>query len=206
MNVSKKKYCFVVSHVSTKQIKCLVCNEKDSELFCTDCEKAYCGEICGGKDFQDHMRICAGLWCNVVAEEKKLGRFHDPCEGRMRKYICYGCCEIKSLKTKICSQCKTARYCSPECQNKDWGAFHKRLCRTYQTTKQRKNLEKKFKKNGMVMKATSDVCWCVLKNGNPLPGNYRTKKEAQTVYDQLEKHKDSFYAVGNYFQKLYYLF
>jgi len=42
--------------------------------------------------------------------------------------ICY-VCDMYSSNTKICSKCKIARYCSRECQIKDWNE-HKHICGT----------------------------------------------------------------------------
>jgi hypothetical protein len=44
----------------------------------------------------------------------------------LRRRECRSC---KSLDAPlICSKCKTARYCSKECQVKDWKNFHKKFC------------------------------------------------------------------------------
>jgi TPR repeat protein len=45
-----------------------------------------------------------------------------------------GCGVIGPLKAfKVCPQCKTARYCGPECQKHDWNAGeHKRTCGTWE--------------------------------------------------------------------------
>jgi hypothetical protein len=46
-------------------------------------------------------------------------------------YLCAACgvSEIeKELVFSRCSKCKDARYCSPECQKKDWKERHRRIC------------------------------------------------------------------------------
>jgi len=46
--------------------------------------------------------------------------------------MCHTCCLILSKKKKKmkCGQCKTALYCSKECQKKDWKElYHKKICR-----------------------------------------------------------------------------
>jgi hypothetical protein len=42
---------------------------------------------------------------------------------------CYGCGKASSLKRfPTCSRCKTAHYCTPQCQKDDW-KNHKKMCR-----------------------------------------------------------------------------
>ena len=38
------------------------------------------------------------------------------------------CCGVVSTSLKVCSRCKNALYCSPECQTADWRAKHKKEC------------------------------------------------------------------------------
>ena len=39
-------------------------------------------------------------------------------------------CKTTEVRLKTCARCKTARYCSPECQKEDWTRGHKHACIT----------------------------------------------------------------------------
>lgn len=49
-----------------------------------------------------------------------------------REQICFNCTRTASAvgeKFKTCSLCKTARYCSVDCQRRDWNSYdHKVMC------------------------------------------------------------------------------
>ncbi len=53
-----------------------------------------------------------------------------------RKIGYYHCCNTNCLHTEdfdtrfqMCAQCQLAQYCSRECQNEDWKAKHKKVCK-----------------------------------------------------------------------------
>merc|ERR1719317_16606 len=54
-------------------------------------------------------------------------------------------CDKLLTKPLSCGQCKTARYCSRNCQRKDWKT-HKKTCRPYQPPRRDKQLNDKFQK------------------------------------------------------------
>lgn len=51
-------------------------------------------------------------------------------------HLCnYVSCKQRADKMKMCKSCKLVRYCSIECQKKDWG-IHKLLCKDINTAKE----------------------------------------------------------------------
>ena len=49
-----------------------------------------------------------------------------------KKKLCWTCFLVK--KVHICQRCKTAAYCSKECQQKDWETQHKEECVVFKNT------------------------------------------------------------------------
>ena len=47
------------------------------------------------------------------------------------KKVCW-CCFLEKEKLNFCSICKTAVYCSKECQKKDWKPQHKHECSVFE--------------------------------------------------------------------------
>lgn len=200
MNISKKTEVLCSSQCPDARRKCVNCPKKNCKLSCSGCTKIYCNISCLRKDMVHHQRTCARFWCVVDKNEKKHGSFNPmPCEGPMRKYICYGCHRIKQLKTKVCENCKNARYCSVKCQKKDWNALHKKTCSTYQAFKSNQKRNEKLTKNRKHLGDKTIEYWSVTKNGNPLPGKYQTQQEAEQARARLNKNKDgNFYAIGEH--------
>jgi hypothetical protein len=62
--------------------------------------------------------------CSCLDEGKKNAK-QNPKTGRCR----YCRNEDPKMELKKCSQCKTAEYCSKECQVADWRAGHKKECK-----------------------------------------------------------------------------
>lgn len=187
-------------HIPNPKLKCKICHKKNCKLLCPHCNTAYCDSPCTVKDLENHRKLCAKFWCIVDREERKDGHFNPvPCEGLRRKYICYGCHEIKQNKTKLCGNCKHARYCSVECQQKNWEAFHQARCSTYRTFRRTQKRRKKFMQNGAKFPDKEISYWSILKNGKPLPKKYQTKREAiQDLVQLIKNKKDGIYVLGIY--------
>ena len=45
------------------------------------------------------------------------------------KNKCWGCCIAVTVDDKKCSACRTAVYCSKDCQVKDWKERHRKWCK-----------------------------------------------------------------------------
>ncbi len=185
-------------------MKCEVCDKKNCKLSCRICESVYCDACCLNKDIYNHIKMCAWFWCVIDINERGRGGFNQTaCESPMRKFICYGCHKIKSRRTKVCENCKTARYCSVKCQTEDWNALHKKACSTYQRIKysqgKTKKITKRISKNGTIPINKKTLHWGITKNGNTLPKKYPTKPEAEEALTRLEKNKDgAYYVIAEY--------
>jgi hypothetical protein len=101
---------------------------------CVKCgEKAIGGEggvdLCGAVFFYEY--------CSLEHKAVLLGELKkamDSSLGRRAPRICVGCKKIEADKHyKLCSRCKTAYYCTVECQKADWG-IHKDMCSTSKKT------------------------------------------------------------------------
>lgn len=179
-------------------LECETCQEKNCRFFCPHCNKVYCSSTCLIIDIKNHQRLCAEFWCVMEIGENNVGHFNPaPCEGHMRKHICYGCHKIKELKTKLCENCQNVRYCSVECQQKDWKDFHKKRCSTYRAFRRTRKMRKKFTKNGAKFPDKEILHWSIVKNGKSLPDKYQTKLEAvQALVQLLKSGEDGIYVLG----------
>ena len=186
------------------EAKCRVCEKKKCKIFCPGCAKTYCTPSCLMKEVEDHVRMCAWFWCLVDTCEKQRGSLNPiPCEGVAGKHICHGCHEIKQFKTKVCENCKNARYCSVKCQADDWKASHKKTCATLKTFRRNQRSNKKVLNSGVPQGNKTTVYWSIMKNGKSFPKKYQTEQEAQQVWARLENNKDGvFYSIGVHHQLL----
>ena len=191
-NLKKTRLCFSLRHPQ-RGLKCKVCKKKNCEFFCPHCKMVYCGSSCVLKDMDNHLKICAQFWCAIDTEERKRGHYNPiPCETLLAKRICFGCHKIKQLKTKLCANCKTARYCSVECQNKDWIAVHQKGCSTYQSFRCARKRKKNLAKNGVKI-----PYWSIIKNGKALPKKYQTKQEAtEGLFQVIGRKEDAIYVLS----------
>jgi hypothetical protein len=54
-----------------------------------------------------------------------------PLQTRKPRLMCSAkLCEKDPSKGSVCSECRSVRYCSKECQRADWKIRHKKLCKT----------------------------------------------------------------------------
>lgn len=76
---------------------------------------------------RDRAEICVPLAKNIIQENFEA--FFPQLQVEKEK-IGVGCkaCNKLSEKLMVCSACKIAKYCSPECQKKDWSK-HKEVCK-----------------------------------------------------------------------------
>lgn len=97
--------------------RCATCRAKFTKhgpkRTCRCKEVAYCDDACLEKDRRHVKRECVAL----LAEQ-------PPPPPRQAKYMCSGCFREKA--TKRCARCKITRYCSVECQRRDWEEHRKR--------------------------------------------------------------------------------
>ena len=67
---------------------------------------------------------------NLIAEEKRALNLRialgENCEND-NQGRCAHCCQI-GTNLPVCSRCKMAEYCDPECKQNNW-AYHRRICR-----------------------------------------------------------------------------
>ncbi len=77
------------------------------------------------------------LWTTFMnkSEIKRKERLERRKKQKRRKKIkrCYGCKIKKSdtMRLRLCSKCKTVRYCSRHCQKKSWNKVHRYFCVHY---------------------------------------------------------------------------
>ena len=90
----------------------------------------------------------------------------------MSKFValpCSGCEDGEAAS--VCSRCKTARYCSRQCQRKDW-KYHKKRCNKYYTSTSlyaeahkavhgycRNSIKKKLKRATLFEMKIADICF-----------------------------------------------
>ena len=114
-------------------MQCDACGKPDATNKCSRCKKArYCSKECQKKAWRDHKPSC------YTPKEQKLMR-------KVAKETTVKACNVCS-KTRISTgkrlhhcPCKLVRYCSVECQKKDWPE-HRKVC-PCDTTK-KKNAKK----------------------------------------------------------------
>lgn len=71
-------------------------------------------------------------YCSVACQEKDFKRHSETCLQSLKKIEVCGACSAPNVSGnafKVCSNCKSERYCSKECQRVHWGA-HKEVCMT----------------------------------------------------------------------------
>src|SRR6218665_1278061 len=93
---------------------CVYCRLENSKMKkCTKCKSAaYCSRECQRADWKRHKTECQ------TQELPSTLPLMSRCNS----------CGVLGTEMKKCSQCKSACYCSPECQRRDW-KNHKITCR-----------------------------------------------------------------------------
>ena len=70
---------------------------------------------------------------------------HESCFGTLTRKLCWGC--FLSKEVHFCAECKTAAYCSKECQRKDWKTQHKEECDVFKNVKKDERCRKELGRN-----------------------------------------------------------
>lgn len=117
-------FCSVIcknKHLRKLQILCGSCDlemNPKTRLMCDACKsKYYCSPECQKKHWPNHKKGC---------KQEQVERKYDP-DSEEAKYTCCLCFKRSTKEMNHCARCKKYRYCSSECQKKDWPA-HKKIC------------------------------------------------------------------------------
>jgi hypothetical protein len=74
---------------------------------------------------QETLLLVSKEWLETASKVKTI---FDPSEvWALQFQVCRGCHKT-SLKLSQCSKCKSARYCSKQCQSKHWKSVHRLVC------------------------------------------------------------------------------
>lgn len=122
---------FAKNYRKEKDLTCYVCHEKIDDfkfIYHMGMHDAHSGEIITASKAPVLM-ISSPECVRHFTTMRKRCPIH-----RKIKYhkICVNC-GTKSENMKKCSQCKSARYCSSECQRADWKK-HKKICKHFALT------------------------------------------------------------------------
>ena len=104
---------------STFNKKCGACNtEVDEKRCCSRClQRWYCFRACQKADWSHHKVEC-------FTREEKSQRKLIVKQTTVKECII---CNKTDVKLRSCASCRSARYCSSECQKKDWSK-HRIIC------------------------------------------------------------------------------
>ena len=167
---------------------CNRCEKTLAVMSCRGCTKVYCSDACMSQDAFPHGKMCGKYWCFFDASSKKhLLQNNVPCPKSILRNICHCCYQLKSTKTRRCGDCKAVRYCSVECQERDWNVCHEKLCDTCQRFQKSEKLKRELKKSYLVTWKQSSCHWVMIKDGKPLPQKYLDIAEVASVRDRLVK-------------------
>lgn len=69
-------------------------------------------------------------WYDILQQyfPHNANKHRNPSQLLKDAFLCCTTCGSKKGAQKFCSGCSTARYCSRECQLRDWRKHHKRVC------------------------------------------------------------------------------
>ena len=116
---------------------CQNCDSSDVKIECSGCNAAY---LCSKKCEEEH-RFKRGKEIQKLGKKirsDRKARFMEKlCREKLALLIsefdptCCNYCQIlfPPKDIKICAACATARYCSKDCQVKEWTLKHKEQCR-----------------------------------------------------------------------------
>ncbi|GFH48325.1 hypothetical protein CTEN210_04801 [Chaetoceros tenuissimus] len=119
---------------------CAACNKEGAVLRCVPCRDAgvdvfFCDRECQVKLWKTHKLVCKKTSNGDLPTASKETKAEG--EEGLRLYeessACTNCMKTHAdigSKLSVCSKCKSAYYCSRECQVKDWPK-HKRMCKHY---------------------------------------------------------------------------
>ena len=135
---------------------CAACNKEGAVLQCAPCRDAgvdvfFCNRECQVKQWKTHKVVCKKKTSTThPKKEQSSAKKEAEAEGmkglqhRKNTQICDNCLKkgVKRVaELSVCSKCKSAYYCSPECQVEDWPE-HKRMCKNF--CEASKNIERSF--------------------------------------------------------------
>ncbi|GFH61291.1 hypothetical protein CTEN210_17767 [Chaetoceros tenuissimus] len=128
---------------------CAACNKEEAVFRCAPCCDAgidvfFCNRECQVKLWKTHKSVCKKTSNADSKKEQSSANKEAKAEGkknlqhRKDTQFCDNCSKTDTdvgFKVRVCSRCKSAYYCSRECQVEDWPK-HKRICEhNYEFTK-----------------------------------------------------------------------
>ena len=80
-----------------------------------------------------------GMQKSIVTKAPQSFRQHE-----FEYNYCNGCCKRETIKKfQVCGNCKSVKYCSPDCQKQDWRNNHKLQCTKIDLEKRYEDIEKR---------------------------------------------------------------
>ncbi|GFH57264.1 hypothetical protein CTEN210_13740 [Chaetoceros tenuissimus] len=121
---------------------CAACNKEGAVLRCVPCRDAgvdvfFCNRDCQVKLWKTHKAVCKKTSNGDLRKEQSSANKENKQEGKKGLQLpehleqCTNCLRKDvdiGFKLSMCSKCKSAYYCSRECQVEDWPR-HKHLCK-----------------------------------------------------------------------------